>query len=73
MRARLRHTGLLESLFELVSRLPWWVSVLCAIGAFFALRAVEGPQALRTAARFGQIIVPLFLLAGAGIRLIRRR
>lgn len=73
MRPRQRHTSLLENLFELVSRLPWWVSVACAVGSYFALRAVEGPQPLRTAAAFGRIIVPLVFLAGAGVSLIRRR
>ncbi|MGE0582229.1 MAG: hypothetical protein AB7P31_08905 [Steroidobacteraceae bacterium] len=56
-----------------MSRLPWWVNVLCAIGAYFALREVEGPQPLRTAAAFGRIILPLFFLAAAGINLLRRQ
>ncbi len=73
MRPRPRHTSLQEELFELVSRLPWWISIACAIGSYFALRAVAGPQVLRTAAAFGQVIVPLVFLAGAGISLIRRR
>lgn len=73
MRPRLRHTGLLESLLEFVSRLPWWVSALCAAGSYFALREVEGPQPLRTAARFGAIIVPLFFVAAAAIRITRTR
>ncbi len=72
-RSRQRRASLLENLLELASRLPWWLSVAGAIGAFFALRAVEGPPVLRTAARFGQVIVPLFLLAAAGVSLIRRR
>lgn len=73
MRPRQRHTSLLENLFELVSRLPWWVSVACAVGSYLALRGVEGPQPLRTAAAFGRIIAPLVFLAGAGVSLIRRR
>ncbi len=73
MRPRPRHTSLLENLFELVSRLPWWVSVACAAGSYFALSAIEGAQPLRTAARLGRIIVPLLFLAGARIGLIRRR
>jgi hypothetical protein len=73
MRPRRSHTSLLEGLFELVSRLPWWASVACAAGSFFALGAVEGPQPLRTAAGFGRIILPLLFLAGAGISLMRRK
>jgi restriction system protein len=65
--------SLLENVFELVSRLPWWVSVVCAIGSCVALREVKEPPPLRTAATFGQIILPLLFLAGAGISLIRRR
>ncbi|MCW5571082.1 MAG: hypothetical protein KIT78_08280 [Steroidobacteraceae bacterium] len=73
MRPRQQYTSLPEYVFELVSRLPWWVSILCAIGSYFALREVNGPPPLRTAATFGRIILPLLFFAGAGISLIRRR
>ncbi len=73
MRGRQRHTGLLEGLLESVSRLPWWLNVLLALGALLVLGRVEGPPVLRTAARFGQVIVPLVFIAGAAMRVARAR
>lgn len=64
---------MLEDFFDLVSRLPWWLNALLAIGSYFALREVGGTPVLRTMAKYGQVIVPLVFIAGAAARVAKSR
>lgn len=42
---RRQKTTLLEDLFELVSRFPWWIGVILAIASYFLLHAFAAPVA----------------------------
>lgn len=74
-----------EDLMEALSRVPWWVSVLLAVIAYFALHAVatrpvafdpKAPSvvgfAITGLAAAGQYILPMLCLAGAAISVVRR-
>ncbi|MBV6416595.1 MAG: hypothetical protein CMLOHMNK_01203 [Steroidobacteraceae bacterium] len=82
--------GLLEGLFELLSRLPWWLGMAAAVVSFVLLHEIatqpHGAEAhmgdigstvasevWRTAAAFGQVILPLLFGAAATISAIRAR
>ncbi|HCF3974269.1 TPA: restriction endonuclease [Pseudomonas aeruginosa] len=42
--ARRRRTSLIEDLIEIASRLPWWVSLLIALGSWFILHPIADSQ-----------------------------
>lgn len=87
---RKQEPGLLEGLFELACRMPWWLGLAVAIVSFAWLHGIAirpqvaspgaddagtaiARQVWRTAAAFGQVIVPLLFAAAAGISAIRAR
>lgn len=82
--ARKRKQGVFEDLIEIAAMLPWWMGVLLALIAYFALHhyataevvAQASPgqmgtfvanQLGKTLAMFGQYLIPLAFLIGAGI------
>jgi len=82
--ARKRKQGVFEDLIDIAAMLPWWVSVLLALIAYFVLHhyatvevvahvspgqmgAVIAGQLGKTLAMFGQYLIPLALIIGAGI------
>ncbi|EMM2268128.1 restriction endonuclease [Pseudomonas aeruginosa] len=54
--ARRRRTSLIEDLIEIASRLPWWVSLLIALGSWFILHpiAISQPDAPKDLHQLGQ-------------------
>lgn len=42
--ARRRRTSLIENLIEIASRLPWWVSLLIALGSWLILHPIANIQ-----------------------------
>lgn len=82
--ARKRKQGVFEDLIDIAAMLPWWVGVLLALIAYFALHhyataeiaPVVSPGQMgtfvasqfgKTLATFGQYLIPLALIIGAGI------
>ena len=84
-----RDDGLLETLFELGARLPWWLSVLLAIFAYLVLShfaaqpapdialSPRGPTMiqhyLRALALVGQYILPFAFMVGAMTSILVRQ
>jgi len=84
---RRRDTSVLEDLFEIAAKLPWWVGIVLAAVAYgvlhyYAVAPVQTSAApgrmfagltVKTLATLGQHIIPLVLLAGAAASLLGRR
>ncbi len=53
--ARRRRTSLIEDLIEVASRLPWWVSLLIALGSWLILYPIAKASLTfpRTCTRWG--------------------
>ncbi|MBD9499160.1 restriction endonuclease [Pseudomonas sp. PDM17] len=53
--ARRRRTSLIEDLIEIASRLPWWVSLLIALGSWLILHPIadKSPDTLKDAHQVG--------------------
>jgi hypothetical protein len=83
-----KYASSLPVLVQLVSRLPWWLSVVLAIGSGLYLHSVAvGPvpvnalhldellvaSAFKGMARFGQFVVPALFIGGAVASFLARR
>ncbi len=57
--ARRRRTSLIEDLIEIASRLPWWVSLLIAVGSWLILHPIadKSPDTLKGAHQVGSFMV----------------
>ena len=57
--ARRRRTSLIEDLIEIASRLPWWVSLLIAVGSWLILHPIadKSPDPLKGAHQVGPFMV----------------
>lgn len=68
--ARRRRTSLIEDLIEIASRLPWWVSLLIAVGSWLILHPITNsqPYAPRDLHQMGQSVagelIRIFALFG---------
>lgn len=83
-----KYASSLPVLMQLVSRLPWWLSVVLAVGSGWYLHSVAvGPvpvtalhldellvaSAFKGMARFGQFVVPALFIGGAVASVLARR
>lgn len=87
--ARKRNPNLIADLTQIVALLPWWVGVLLAAGAYFALHhyavqpapvpvkgqigEVAAQSLLKALAFWGQYLVPAICLIGAALSAWKRR
>ncbi|HET9977874.1 MAG TPA: restriction endonuclease [Burkholderiaceae bacterium] len=85
--SRRRRTSLADELFEVTSRVPWWVGIALAVSSYLLLHWIAGrplnfdPKApsfvgivMRGVATAGQYLLPIIFLAGAlGSALARHR
>ncbi|AGI26017.1 restriction endonuclease [Pseudomonas sp. ATCC 13867] len=57
--ARRRRTSLIEDLIEIASRLPWWVSLLIALGSWLVLHPIANsqPEVPKDLHQMGQSVV----------------
>jgi restriction system protein len=87
--ARRSKTSNAEALIDLVALLPWWAGVALAFLSYVILHSISQPVAttiapgqvgamvshnlFKSLAAFGQVVLPIVCLAGAGVSAWRRR